>query len=235
MKVLDYIKYWRLIFLVSFIVSSCSETVKQVEDRTKTTEVSDTLAGKVKYYEFQPGSIPTPILDGIEIDYAYKIDFKKIVAGYYSPTDDGELSEKDSENDWGYRLFLLNDKDEVLYQSQGVGDVYLFEPHFYKNEENNKVIIICQLAFEYCFGGDVFIFEKGKVQYIGRIDVESFNRENQDVCLTDVVVINEDNNRLTFKFDSDSLIINPGGIDEEIKFNDGFQYIFENQEFKLKK
>lgn len=233
MKVCINIKYLRLIFLVPIITSSCSVTFEQRGNQD--TQISDKQSEKIEYYEFQPYTVPIPVLNGIDLEYAYQIGSNKIVTGYYGSTDNGELSKQDSESDWGHRLFLLSDREEVLYKSVGVGDVYLFEPHFYKNGKNNKVVIICQLAFEYFFGGEVFLLENGKVQYIGNLNVESFNKANEDECLTDIVLVNEGNNQLSFKFNSDSLIINPGSIDEEINFNDDLQYVFENQEFRLKK
>lgn len=160
---------------------------------------------------------------GVEVFRAFRIGNQKIAAGVYSAAENESWYRDESENDWGDRLFLLNNKDEVLHRTKGVGDLYRFEPHFYKNDSNNRVVIICQLAFEYCFGGEIYVWENGALFHLGNLNVESGDEEQ---CLVDVVQVQEENGQFKFTFESDKLIIDPGGDTYEI-VNDGVEYVLE--------
>lgn len=218
--------------IVSIVFASCSEVLEQVRDQNE--NVSEPVV-KVEYDEFSPDSLSVPVIEGIDFDEAYQVGASKIAVGYYTAKENGYLSNFDTESDWGYRLFLLDEKDRIKYVSRGVGDTYLFEPHFYRNDENDRVVIVCQQAFEYFFGGEVFLFEEGKPQHIGTLNIEAFNRNDMDECLTDVLLISEESDRLSFMFGSDSLVLDPGGDNFEVIANNGVEYTCENEVFELKR
>lgn len=192
-----------------------------------TTEV---LEKELNYYEFKPKSNLDFKLASFGISNIYKLGTFKIVSGYYEPKD-GKIIMPDTENDYGHRLLMINTADKIIYQSQGFGEVYSFQPHFYKNNKSGKIIIICQLAFEYCFGGEVFIFENGKIKHIGMLDIE---HPSEEKCLIDIININEIANELIFSFKSDNLILEPGSEDILIK-NKRVTYNYLNGELILKK
>lgn len=48
--------------------------------------------------------------------------------------------------------------------------------------------------------------EKGKIKYLGNLDIEPKNEEKK---LTDVLKIKESNDGITFTFDTDSLLLKP--------------------------
>lgn len=191
-------------------------TGKNINKRNKVNKTNN-------YIEFTPDTIPNLKLSNFAIEYAYQLDAKKIVAVY-----DNDAN-PDTEKDWGNKLLLLNDKNEILFKSYGVGDVYLFEPHFYKNIETNKIIIICQLGFEYYFGGEAFVYENGKITFIGRLDIEGDDHEKS---LTDIVEIHEKDNEIVFTFKSDSLVLDPGSNNIVIK-NKGVKYVYKNEQLIL--
>lgn len=188
-------------------------TEENIEKRNK-------LNKTINYFEFMPDTIPNFKLNNFDIDCAYQLDSKKIVAGYDRKAD------PNSEKDWGDKLLLLNNKNEILFKSDGVGDVYLFEPHFYKNLETNKIIIICQLGFEYYFGGKVFVYENGEITSIGTLGLEG---DDPEKSLVNIVEINEKDNEIVFTFKSDSLILAPDSEDILIK-NTGVKYIYKNKQ-----
>ena len=126
---------------------------------------------------------------------------------------------------------VLNNKNEIIFKGQGAGDTYLYQPHFYKNKSNNKILIVCQLAFEYFFGGEVFLLENNAVKYVGNIDLEPFD---MDTPMTEVLKIHERKNAIHFKFDFDTLLLKPGNEDIKIK-NNGVEYIYEKGILKFKK
>lgn len=185
---------------------------------------------EVVYTQFKPDSISGLKIKGFSIDYSFKLNKNKIVVGYYEPID-GNITLPDTEKDWGDRLLYLNSKNEIIYKAPGAGDVFQYEPYFYKNKKNDKTLVICQLAYEYFFGGDVFLIEKGKIKYLGNLDIEPNNMEKK---LTDILKINELNNDINFTFDSDSLVLKPGSDDIIIK-NNNVKYVYDNKSLKLYK
>ncbi len=188
------------------------------------------LKKKLNYFEFKPDPILDFQLGSFSINNMYRLDSFKIINGYYEPKD-GKIVLPDTEDDYGHRILMLNAQDKIIYQSQGFGEAYSFEPHFYKNNKSEKVIIICQLAFEYCFGGEVFIYENGKIKHIGLLDIESTSEEK---CLIDIIKIHEVPDEIIFSFNSATLLLEPGTEDVEIK-NKGTTYTYIDGKLVLKK
>jgi len=185
------------------------------------------------YSEFKPQKVNNIQIDGFSINQAFQIGSFKVLSGNFEPVEVKTVA-PDTEQDWGNRLLLLNGENEMVYKSQGVGDVYLYEPHFYKSDESNKVLIICQLAYEYPFGGDAFIFENGNIINIGTLDVEGYSEDqDEEAYIANIVEINEKSGVLEFTFKSDSLVVEPGSKDRIIK-NNNVKYIYKNNRLVLK-
>ena len=74
----------------------------------------------------------------------------------------------------------------------------------------------------------MFILENNTIKYIGTLDIEGYNPEqDDDQVLTKIVEIKEKGNRLEFSFKSDQLILNPG-TDDRIIDNHHLKYIYKN-------
>ncbi|MEZ4778743.1 MAG: hypothetical protein R2786_05100 [Flavobacteriaceae bacterium] len=184
-----------------------------------------------QFVEYYPKKLQNVQIPNFFVEHAFLLNNTKVVSGYYEPIA-GQLPPQDTEKDWGDRLLLLGQNNTLWYQSSGVGDVYLYEPHFYKTTNNNKVIIICQLAFEYPFGGEVFFLENDSIKYIGRLDIEGTEEDN---FLTDIVEITEKGSRMEFTFKSNKLTLEPGSKNETIIENKNIKYVFENNRLFLEK
>lgn len=217
-------------FIVFLTLFSCVETSKKVETVVEEQSISiegdsksDNYSEDITYFEFKIDTLTNFKLVGFDVSDAYQIDSNKIVVGY-----DQKVT-PDSKKDWGDKLLLLNNKNEILFTSKGVGDVYLFEPHFYKNKINSKIIIVCQLAYEYFFGGEVFLYENGKIEYVGNIDIDGNDEETR---LIDILKVNEKNDRLVFSFKSDSITYKPANEAIILK-NNNIRYEYSDKKMKL--
>ncbi|WP_186754057.1 PA3715 family protein [Echinicola salinicaeni] len=176
-------------------------------DGTEYSEVEEGFETK-SYSKIHPRKLENFQLDKFEVDQAYELNGQKIITGNYIPEKGKhDTSSDESQSDWGDRLLILDSANNVVFQSHGHGDYYLFEPHFYKTEVSNKIIIICQKAFEYPFGGEVFILEKERIKHIGTLDIEG-TEEGQ--YLTEKVDIQEIGNSLVFAIKSNQLVLKPG-------------------------
>lgn len=222
-----------LLGIYLFTLYACKET--HSEKKTKDIIVNekaskkDTLKqqGKIDYYRFIPDSISDVKIKGFQIDNCYQLGNRKLITGYYEPVD-GKIIPPDTENDYGHRLLFLKDND-IIFKSTGVGDTYLYEPYFFKNSKNGKTIVICQLAYEYFFGGNMFLINNDNIKYIGNIDVEGDDTENK---MIDIVSISELENKLIVSFNAKSLILQPGTKDIRIK-NKNLRYEYDGKIFKL--
>ncbi|MBB6370270.1 hypothetical protein [Chryseobacterium shigense] len=196
---------------------------QEIPDTSKTETVKD-----VVYTEFKPESIPNLKIEGFDVEEAFSVEGNSIVAGHYQSVD-GKITLPDTEENWGKRLLMLNSKNQIIYQSKGSGEAYIYQPYFYKNNLNGNIIIVCQQAFEYFFGGDAFVLEKGKIKYLGNLDIEPKNDEKK---LTDILKIKESDNKITFTFETDSLVLKPGSEDIVIR-NNNVKYVYDHQSLKL--
>lgn len=188
-------------------------------------------SGAILFSEYDPEKLEGIHIDRFDVDHAYQLEAFKIAAGSYKP-ENGRTVAPDTETDWGDRLLMLDASNKIVYQSKGIGDAYLFEPHFYKSNASDKVIIICQMAFEYPFGGEAFILENGTLKSMGTLEIEPHD-ENLDNYLTDVLEINEIEGSLVFALKSEEVILKPGSEDT-LKSNKNVIYVYQNNELALK-
>ena len=185
----------------------------------------------ISYAEYHSPKTENLQIDNLHIEHAYQLGDFKIVAGHYKPVD-GEIVPLDTEKDWGDRLLMLDASNNIVYKSKGFGDVYHFEPHIFKSDASDKTIIICQLAYEYPFGGEAFILENKTLKHLGTLDIEPYD-ENLDTYLTDVVEINEIEGNIVFTLKSEEVVLKPGS-EVEVKTNKNAIYVFQDNALTLK-
>ncbi|KAA2218820.1 PA3715 family protein [Maribacter flavus] len=187
----------------------------------------------IAYAEYAPEKKVNVRLENVHVGHAFQMEPFILLSGLYMPKN-GKIVFPDTETDNGYRVFLVNEDNEIHYKSKGFGDLYHFEPHFYKSEASDKTIIICQLGFEYPFGGEVFIYQNEKMEHIGTLDIEGYDPEqNGTNYLTEIIEIKEGKTGIEFSFKTDRLILNPGGEHEEVITNNNVFYVYKNNELSL--
>ncbi|WP_111672798.1 PA3715 family protein [Algoriphagus litoralis] len=182
------------------------------------------------YSEFQPPQLKAIPLEKFDFRKAFELSGLKIVTGHFIP-DSGKhfASGTETETDWGDRLLVLDVSNKIVHRSRGFGESYLFEPHFYTSKAAAKTIIICQKAFEYPFGGEVFILENGVVNYIGTLDIEG---DDEESYLTEIIEIFEAEGSIYFILKSDQVILRPGSKDQ-IKTDNNVVYVYEDNRLRL--
>lgn len=214
-----------ILFLGYLMLVSCDSAVSAP---IKHEPIAEHPAEEVSFFKFTPDSSDFTFNEQMLADYAYQLDSLTIVAGYNQFGDNEAFAIGDTEDDWGDRLYVLNSKGETIYQSQGVGDYYLFEPHFYKNNANDEIIIVCQLGFEYFDGGEVFLLKNGKVNYLGNIDVSG---PDMDTNLIDILSINAEEDEFVFSFEMDSVLYSPGNGDPKFVSSSELNYRYKDGVF----
>ncbi|WP_300666432.1 hypothetical protein [Fluviicola sp.] len=216
------------IFLTTMLLA-CSEQKNKPQHKTVPGIQQPEEVSNIPYHEFQPDTASGITLKGFDVEASYQINSLYFLTGNYEYPD-GKIVYPNTETDWGDRLLVIDKQHKIRFQSKGTGDLYLFEPHFYKNAQNDKIFIVCQAAFEYYCGGDVFLFEKQKIQFLGTIDVSG---KDMETSLIDIVQINENKKETVFSFNTDSLIFNPGGEKEALIKNNNLRYSYDGKRFKF--
>lgn len=176
-------------------------------DGTTYSEVEEDFETK-SYSQIHPRQLTNFQLDKFEVNQAYELNGQKIITGNYIPEKGSYYnSSTETQFDWGNRFLLLDSENDLVFQSPGFGDLYQFEPNFYQAKTLDKIIIICQKAFEYPFGGEVFILAGSTVKHIGTLAIEG---KEGDKFLTEMVDIQEIDNSLVFAIKSNQLVLKPG-------------------------
>ena len=225
-----------LLLLLVTLTTACENSSKHdhtainEHDHTAINEhdSSDDENKEINYLRFHPDQLEGFELDGFDINETFQIDSCKIIIAF----SEGDMITSKTPSDWGDGLTLMKD-DSILYQSKRVGDPYQYEPYFYHNTTNNKVIIMCQLGNEENYGGEAFLLENGFIEFIGVINIENPKETPDNNSLIEMIRISEVENAIYFKFDSDTLIDLTNDDWNRVK-NDSIHYIYKEHNFKLK-
>lgn len=220
-----------LLLLPIAVVYSCRQhpdVSKMPVQQENPASESIKQTSETHFIKFDPDSIPDLKIKGFTSDYSFKIGQNYLVVGYYRPVN-GQIVLPDTEDNWGDRLLFLNGKKSLIYKSNGVGDVYHYEPHFYKSTDGGKVIVICHLGYEYFFGGDVYLIENETIRFIGAMDIEN---DGEEKTLIDILKIKSIDSTIVFSFDTDSLVLQPGNESISVK-NSNIRYEYSDDTLKL--
>ena len=217
-----------LLFIILAILTSCESHIKETQSTSNEQIDSKNPKEKTTYVKFDPAQLEGIKLDDFEIDDAYIIDSNIIVLAY----SDGDLESSENPSNWGDRLILMKG-DSILFQSKPVGDPYQYEPFFYRNSTNDRVVIICQLGNEENYGGEAFLLESGSIEFMGEINFENPNETPDNTGLIEMIQISEVENAIYFHFDSDTLIDLTNDDWNRVK-NDGIQYVYKEHHFTLR-
>lgn len=207
----------KIFLAVLFLVFGLSQNIQAQNDKAK-----NVTENKNYLYEFFSPEKSSVNLKNFSIDEAYKIRKNTFLSGY-SLTDIGttEVSIKDDD---GLRLIVLDEKNKIQYKSRGQRDAMKYFLNFFENK-NGKMLIICEIAFEYSAGLDIYLFENERITYLGNMDIAP---EKEDTKIKDFVKISEKNNQIEFSFNGKKLLLNPGGEKEKFVENKGVKYVYKN-------
>ncbi|MFT6501016.1 MAG: hypothetical protein ACJASQ_001126 [Crocinitomicaceae bacterium] len=213
--------------LVVAIIASYSSYQKNNISSSNRVNTDDSLHLAFDYIKFEPNRIEGFKLNEYQVDDVYELDSFFVFTAY----SDGDLESSSAPTNWGDRLILMKG-DSIHFQSKPVGDPYQFEPFFYHNTTNDKVIIICQLGNEENYGGEAFLLENGSIEFIGEINIESPYETADNTGLIEIIRVSETENAIYFNFESDSLIDLTNSEWRRVK-NDGIHYVFKEHQFTL--
>jgi len=144
-------------------------------------------------------------LDGFNVQDSYVLNQKeRFVIANQLTTDNAKIE--------GLRLLYI-EENKIKFKSEDVGESYIYRPTFYKFKDD-RIIIVCELGFEYSTGVDVFEYNKGQITKLGYIDIASNVDDNNPASIVPNMTIEfMYGDQYNFKFKG-RVFINPGGKDE---------------------
>ena len=213
--------------LFIFVLTSCETEVDHHGINVQEQQDDDVEQQTISYTKFNPDRIENFEVEGFDIEEAFRLDSIIIFSAYSN----GDIESAKTPVDWGDGLTMLKN-DSIYFQSKRVGDPYQYEPNFYRNESNGKVIIICQLGNEENYGGEAFLLNNGNVKFIGKIEMECPFETFDNTGLIEIIRISENGNSIYFDFESDTLI-NLTKNEWERIVNDSIYYKYTDENFKL--
>lgn len=168
-----------------------------------------------------------------DVHNSYRYKHIKLLFGAFKSQLD-ELSEHDTEPDSGLRLLVLDQNDKLIFRSKGQYDSNILKPKFYRLDDQSPIIILAEIGNEYSWGNIIFSMDEKGVKEIGEIDLAGINTQlNEYADISKVTKIEKVGNNLIFRFDSDSVIVNPGGRNEKVVASKGYRYIYNGKDFKV--
>ena len=78
-------------------------------------------------------------------------------------------------------------------------------------------------------GGEAFLIDGNNIKYLGNMDIES---NQMEFPMTKILKIKEADRKISFTFETDSLLLQPGSKDIFIK-NEDTKYVYENSKLKF--
>jgi hypothetical protein len=215
-----------LVVLALFSACAMSDPKTNLSSKNEDDKV-DAQPSKVQYVRFEPPQLADYELRGYDIQDAFVLDSLIVLEAY----SDGDLESSEAPTNWGDRLLVMKN-DYIFFESTPVGDPYQYQPFFYSNNTNSKIVIICQLGNEFNYGGEAFLLDNGKMEFMGQIKIESPYETPDNTNLIEIIRISEIEDILYFHFEADSLIDLTN--DWNTVKNDNIYYVFQEHTFVLR-
>ncbi|UZR97859.1 hypothetical protein [Chondrinema litorale] len=76
-------------------------------------------------------------------------------------------------------IYLVNDDDNfnIKFQSQNMGEAYVYEPYFFQFA-NNEILIFAEKGYEYTVGFDVFSLKEKSIKHLGFVGIAGSLRDS---------------------------------------------------------
>lgn len=217
-----------LLLAVALVTSYATSDPKKNLSSNNEDDKVDAQPSKVEYVRFEPPQLADYELRGYDIQDAFVLDSLIVLEAY----SDGDLESSETPTNWGDRLLVMKN-DYIFFESTPVGDPYQYQPFFYRNNTNSKIVIICQLGNEFNYGGEAFLLDNGKMEFMGQIKIESPYETPDNTNLIEIIRISEIEDILYFHFEADSLIDLTNDDWNTVK-NDNVHYVFKEHTFVLR-
>ncbi|AMM50460.1 hypothetical protein TH61_03655 [Rufibacter sp. DG15C] len=223
------------ISLCATLLISCSSTVQHTGQAPENFEQSIINSKQSFYTQISLDTLTNASYKDFSVNEAYRYKNYKLLFGAFD-SQIGELSPNESESDIGVRLLVLDQADQLVFRSKGQGDSYILRPKFYALNAQSPLLVFAEIGTEYSWGNIVFSLNENGIKEIGEIDVAGIDLALDDYDdVSNVIKIEKTGSNLKFSFDADSVVLNPGGNNEQVVEAKGYFYLYNGKDFILVK
>ena len=161
---------------------------------------------------------------GISRKDGFQIDKRKYVL---SGVDDKE----DNENDYGIRLFVIEDNN-VIFRSKGMMDSWYLNLTFFRSKaSNNKILILAEGGDEGgSYGIAVYELKNSQVKDIGYIDASVLDNHENILSAVPFVEIAENTDGYIFTFTRDVTVRDKKTYEYKTINKQSIKYIYDGKE-----
>ncbi|MCK9304344.1 MAG: hypothetical protein M0P27_02985 [Bacteroidales bacterium] len=189
-----------------------------------------------KYIKYSPEEIPKLSYQNFVSFLTHKVNDLTLLFGSYRP----ELKEHSEKKDFGQRLLVFNDKNEIVFTSIGAQDSRSFYPSYFKSDDLSPIFLLVELGDEGgTWGNLVFTISGNTIKYIGSIDLAIPEKNDCELTYYDIseyTEISKSGNKYRFDFKADTITYKPLRSDYEKNINaKEWYYLYDNDTLKLMK
>lgn len=131
----------------------------------------------------------------------------------------------------GFHLIVKNDKEKILFKSEGQLDSWRYDPTLFKSEQSKRIIIISEIGAEESWGIKIHEYNNQVYKEIGALNIVALNEYEESLNVVPFMKIQElKNSTLQFSFDKKSKIFD-SNLESTIQGNK-LLYIYEKNKLK---
>lgn len=184
------------------------------------------------YHTYEPQELKNFQYKGFSSHRECLIDGYKFLFGIFEKNGTAAKSQKFV----GGQMIVLDERNCIVFSSQGAGDSRNFFPTFYKLDKSSPIFILISLGDESgSWGESVYKMDKSGVDSVGYLDVASIPEDiNSDYYSYGIdVSIRKSIDGYYFEFMKDTMFLNPGGINQKVVKCRDVRYRYCNSKFVL--
>lgn len=174
---------------------------------------------------------PDSINDRVKIEHftnvnSYSLDGYNYYIGWYD-----DLIKKYPQ----LNFYVYNTSRERIFEVKNFGDSNTHDLTFFKSRENpGQTIILGHNSNEYSWGNEVYLLSDGALSVIGNLNVGTFDPLDWYGDISKYTQIWTRPDGLKFTFSYDSLVYDPGGLNQQILTKEQIEYEYQNGQLQEK-
>ncbi|WP_136468277.1 hypothetical protein [Flagellimonas onchidii] len=136
---------------------------------------------------------------------------------------------------FGLKLLVFDKNANLIFKSDAQEDNMTFTLKFFESKVNpNEILIFGHQSNEYSWGNQVYRFEKGRIKYLGLLDIATHDQFDVPWDISTHTEIRKVGKNLRFDFVKDTLVFNPGGRKESLVESEKIYYLWDGEKMVSK-
>lgn len=160
----------------------------------------------------------------MEVMSSYRVDSLTYVIG-----------KKKSEIQEGLKMFVLDNKNQIQFESSGQMDSFIFQPAFYKTDIlDDPMLIFAETGTEYSWGNVLYSVSESKVKEIGLINMtveDTFLLNPHNIM--PYASVETDGDTISINFTVEEVVYDAFGKEEKSYKGSDVKYLYFDNQLRL--